>query len=72
MVSIIFHLTAEGGDIVGTPRIDDVSRKSQGIGIRLSLKERDMVSYICKIHELDKSDMIRRLIRNEYDKCKAN
>lgn len=57
---------------MGTPRIDEVSRKSQGIGIRLSLKERDMVSYICKCHELDKSDMIRRLIRNEYDKCKAN
>lgn len=57
---------------MGTQRIDNVSRKSQGIGIRLSLKERDMVSYICKCHELDKSDMIRMLIRNEYDKCKAN
>lgn len=57
---------------MGTQRIDNVSRKSQGIGIRLSLKERDMVSYICKCHELDKSDMIRRLIRNEYDKCKTN
>lgn len=57
---------------MGTPRIDEVSRKSQGIGIRLSLKERDMVGYICKVHELDKSDMIRRLIRNEYDKCTEN
>ena len=57
---------------MGTPRIDEVSRKSQGIGIRLSLKERDMVSYICKCHELDKSDMIRRLIRNENYKCKTN
>lgn len=57
---------------MGTPRIPDNSRRSRGIGIRLSLKERDMVSYICKCHELDKSDMIRRLIRNEYDKCKAN
>lgn len=57
---------------MGTPRIDDISKKRHGIGVRLTLKERDMVGYICKVHDLDKSDMIRRLIRNEYDKCVAN
>ena len=51
---------------MGTPRISDNSRRSRGIGIRLTPDEKEMVSYISNKHEMDVSETVRKLIRNEY------
>lgn len=53
---------------MGTPRIPDNSRRSRGIGIRLTPDEKEMVSYISNKHEMDVSGTIRKLIRDEYYK----
>lgn len=51
---------------MGTQRVPDNSRKSRGIGIRLTPDEKEMVGYISNKHEMDVSETIRKLIRNEY------
>ena len=53
-------------------RIDDNNRKSSGIGIRLTYNEKQMVNHICSKNELDTSDMIRELIRKEYNRIKKD
>lgn len=53
---------------MGTQRLPDNSKKSRSIGIRLTPKEKEMVSYISNKHETDISGTIRQLIRNEYYK----
>lgn len=53
---------------MGTQRIPDNSRRSRGIGIRLTPDEKEMVGYISNKHEMDVSGTIRKLIRDEYYK----
>ena len=53
---------------MGTQRLPDNSRRSRGIGIRLTPDEKEMVSYISNKHEMDISETIRQLIRDEYYK----
>lgn len=53
---------------MGTQRIPDNSRRSRGIGIRLTPDEKEMVGYISSKHEMDVSGTIRMLIRDEYYK----
>ena len=53
---------------MGTQRLPDNSKRSRGIGIRLTPNEKEMVSYISNKHETDVSETVRQLIRNEYYK----
>lgn len=57
---------------MGTQRIPDNSRRSRGIGIRLTPDEKEMVGYISNKHEMDVSGTIRKLIRDEYYKLSEN
>lgn len=53
---------------MGTQRLPDNSKRSRGIGIRLTPDEKEMVSYISNKHEMDVSGTVRKLIRDEYYK----
>lgn len=56
---------------MGKERVERESKKSKGIGLRLSPFEKDEVNYICAKNQMEISDMIRKLISQEYNRLKS-